>query len=463
MNVDEKSTRESKAGFWVSVTAGLLLLVLGTVLVTAALVYEATNEDSRHSRTQKHILSVAKFPSKVKRVLKELTGKGSNPFLKKKAEVEKAHWVRQFPAPEDDGYLLFSGADGEIKHSAVKLLRIADGRVMAQWTPDWEAVYAKLSDKKWEPKGRSSRATAVHPLLLDNGDIVFNTGKSMVRSDRCSTQPVWVLDKIIHHSNELALDGTSIWAPSVAEGYFAENPLLDKKLRDDSLARISLNGEVLENHSVSKILIDNGLRTLLLGTSGHQFRDDPIHLNQISVAPADSKYWKRGDLLLSIRSLSTVLLYRPSTGKVIWHQVGPWMSQHSARFVDDHRISIFDNNSYSGAPKSEPFVKPGEINRVIVFDFATRQATEPYARLLAKEKPVTWNQGLARVLPDGGLFLEEANFGRHLRFTQDKLLWSRINDYDKEHVGIATWSRYLTPQEARAPLAAIAARPCSTQ
>ncbi|HKO87183.1 MAG TPA: arylsulfotransferase family protein [Burkholderiales bacterium] len=406
------------------------------------------------------ILSVAEFPSLVIRVVKEISGAARNPLLVERAKAEKPHWVRKFPAREDDGFLLFSGVDPDVKHSAVKLIRISDGKVMALWAPDWDAIYSKLTEKKWERTGRSNRGIAYHPVLLDNGDIIFNIRTGMVRASLCDRKPVWVIDKVIHHSNELALDGKSIWSPSIAEGYFSANPLLNERLRDDSLARISFDGEVLENISVSKILIENGLQGLLLGTGGHQFQEDPIHLNHISVASADSKYWKRGDLLLTARTPSAVFLYRPSTGKIVWHRTGPWMNQHSARFVDDHRISILDNNVVSGAPKSQPFALPGQVNRLLVYDFETDEITEPYAKLLEQAKPVTWTQGLAKILPDGGLFVEETNFGRHLRFTKDKLLWSRVNDYDKNNIGIVARSRYLSPQQVEKPLAAIAARQC---
>jgi hypothetical protein len=35
----------------------------------------------------------------------------------------------------------------------------------------------------------------------------------------------------------------------------------------------------------------------------------------------------------------------------------------------------------------------------------------------------------------------------HLRFEKDRLLWSRVNDYDKDKIGLVTWSRYLTQPE----------------
>jgi hypothetical protein len=458
---EKENTKGSRFGFWVSLTAFVVLLLAATVVTTAYLVREALSKETTLSpETSKIVLMVARLPNTFDRVWAELTGNVENEMLKKKESVEQPHWVRQFPAPEDDGYLLFSGYEPKVKMMDVQLIRIADGKVMADWPLDWNAIYSQMTDKKFERKGRADHGVSYHPLLLDNGDIIFNTGKSLVRSNLCSTKPVWVNDQVIHHSIEMASDGTSIWAPGVTKEFFLEAHPLLKGMRDDSIARISFDGKILENTSVSKILVENGLRSLLLGTSGHVFREDPIHLNQIHEALSDTKHWKRGDLLLSLRSLSTVMIYRPSTGKVIWHQLGPWTSQHAALFVDDHRISVFDNNSFSGAPTDAPFARAGDTNRVLIHDFDTGQTTEPYATLLANEKPVTWNQGLARVLPDGGLFLEETNNGRHLRYTKDKLLWSRINDFDDKHVGIAAWSRYLTPQEAAKPLAAIAAMKC---
>ena len=89
--------------------------------------------------------------------------------------------------------------------------------------------------------------------------------------------------------------------------------------------------------------------------------------------------------------------------------------------------------------------------------------SQPFAALLAESKPVTITAGQARLLPDGGLFIEETEKGRHLRFTKDKLLWSRVNDYDKNRIGIVSWSRYLTAEEARVPLQALASRQCQAE
>ena len=266
----------------------------------------------------------------------------------------------------------------------------------------------------------------------------------------------------MHHSIELDANGDAIWVPSVSQEGFADNPWLRDRVRDDALAHVSIyDGHVLDKRSFVRILRENGLQAMLSSAFGSSsLNADPIHMNQIQIALRDSRHWQRGDLLISSAHLSTVFLYRPSTGRIIWNQTGPWMSQHSVDFVDDHRISVFDNNVVSGVPREHAFITPGETNRVFLYDFDTKLASQPFATVLAKAQPVTLTEGRARVLPDGGLFVEETNYGRHLRFTKDRLLWSRVNDYDDQRIGRVFWSRYLTAAEARGPLQALASRHC---
>ena len=39
-----------------------------------------------------------------------------------------------------------------------------------------------------------------------------------------------------------------------------------------------------------------------------------------------------------------VILYRPSTNQIIWKGTGPFFDQHDVNILDDHRISVFNNN-----------------------------------------------------------------------------------------------------------------------
>jgi hypothetical protein len=450
-------------GLIVWIAAAMLAIFVLTALTAAWSVRHALANGKHFSVKQRHlVLAVADFPSVARDAVIQMTGmlaRSSNLMLDR-AKTEKPYWVRRFPAPEDTGFVLLSGLDPATGNNTVKLVRIADGSVLARWTPDWNAVYASLTDKKFKTKGGIANAQAFHPLALRGGDIVFNTAFGLVRLSPCSGKPVWVVDKTIHHSNELDDEGT-IWTGGVSDEGFSDNEYLKLRVRDDALVRVSLDGQVLERYSIARILRTNDLESLLMGTNGEWLQPDPIHLNQVRKAERDTPYWKRGDLLVSMRHLSTVMLYRPSTGKIVWYQQGPWLNQHDADFVDDHRISIFDNNVYSGAPEDQPFMVKGDTNQVYIYDFATHEAAQPYARLLAQARPATMYEGRARVLPDGGLFLEESGSGRLLRFTPDRLLWSFVNDYDANRIGVLSWSRYLTAEEAAPFVKDLAARKCA--
>ena len=450
--------------FWLWLLTSYLLVLIVAVSSTAWLVRSAVLDGSRLTKNQKNIvLLVALFPSKVKIAIQDMylkiNGKKMvSEMLIDRSKAEKPSWVRHFPAREDKGYLLISGPDSNSKQPAVKLIRIADGVEKARWQPDFFEINNQMSNKS---KGSWINLKAIHPLLLNDGDIIFNTSVSLVRQSICSAKPMWVVNDIAHHSNELDENGDAVWSPTVSHDGFPGNLWLKHNIRDDALGHFSLTGKLLENRSFSNILIENGLGPLLLGTSGTAINDDPIHMNQISVAHSDSRYWRRGDLLISSRNLSTLFLYRPSTNKILWHQTGPWMNQHSAYFVDDHQISIFSNNVVSGSPhKIQSFLSKNEINRVYIFDFDNNKASQPYEKLLAVARPITLTEGRARILPDGGLFIEETNYGRLLRFTKNQLLWTMVNDYDNRRIGKLSWSRYLTAEEASKPLKALAAKHC---
>lgn len=394
-------------------------LWLGTVFITLMIVAVLTSTWAvRHvliapykrfteNQTQM-IIWIASLPENVKSAARELKQSISGDplaFLMSRKEVETPAWVRRFPAPEDPGYLLFSGVDTKVKQGVVKLIRIADGAEMARWQPDFSYIYNQITDKRWFPKGSQFNLLNHYPILLNDGDIIFNTDSSLVRQGNCSPKPLWVLDEAAHHSNELDETGDAIWAPSISTDGFPENIWLRNYVRGDALGHFSLDGRLLDRRSFANILINNGLAPLLMGTSGSVLNDDPIHLNQISVAQSDSAYWKRGDQLISSRHLSTIFLYRPSTNKIIWHQTGPWMNQHSVHFVNDHQISIFSNNVVSGPTHKElSFLTPNYINRVYLFDFKNNQASQPYEKLLSAARPVTLTAGRAQILPDGGLF-----------------------------------------------------------
>ena len=445
------SDRHRKLYFAIWLLAvGLVTLLIAFTLGAAMFRHISAGGDKIPEPVKSVVAVLAETPGLVKQAAIELrdavTGKPS-PLLIPKKQVVKSGWKHQFPAPDDDGYLLLSGLSAQESQSIVQLIRIADGHVMAKWVPDWKYIHRQIRHHRFILKENSLTYRANHPLLMNDGSLIFNTNGSLVRQPLCSHSPSWVSSYVFHHSVELASDGRSVWAPSVTEQFAVDNPVLKDRLRDDSLAEVSLDGRVIQNLSFSKILADNNLTAHMLGNTGFALSDDPIHINQITPAVSNGPYWQRGDLLISARHLSSVYLYRPSNGKIVWHQQGPWINQHSAHFFKDHAIAVFGNNVY-GARLSNPFIYNEMHNQVYLYDFVNSTVRKVHPKSLEYLKPQTITEGRAQILKDMTLFVEETNNGRLFKLDSNGMLqWSYLNTFDEKYLGAVSWSRYISKAE----------------
>lgn len=455
--------RKSNWGFgvWVACSWLLTLVVVGGGSAWA--VRHSLTSGQRFSYAQREaVRAIASLPGNARDAVHEFMWQFSDdpePLLMERASTEKPYWERKFPQNTDSGYLLFSGISPKYKQSIIELIRIADGAVVSTWYPDWNYIYDNIQDQKYEKKGSVKNAMASNPVMLNDGDVVFNTNTSLIRMNRCDRKPKWILASTMHHSNNLDATG-NIWSPSVVANGFKAHTWLQDNIRDDSLAQISPDGKILQNISFSDVLITNGLKSLLLGTKGFTINADPIHLNQIQPALYSTKYWEKDDLLISSRHLSTVFIYRPSNKKIVWYQTGPWINQHSARFNNDNSITVFDNNIISFTPKNQEFLSTGDVNQVYIHDFRTGRSNKSHESLLTETGIRTITGGSARLLPDGGLFVDETNTGRLVRYSSNSVLWSRINDYGKDTIGAGGGSLYLTAAEISVPLATIQSQQC---
>ena len=443
--------KKNKILYYISIASSVILLFIFTAVTAAWLTNNAlTGGAGIAKKFRQEIIDASRFPSLARDAiinLKIFNITVNTTLLIPKKEVEKSTWTRKFPAAEDSGYLLLSGVDRKSGMSSVSLIQIADGTIIHKWEPDWLSIIKKTTYTKNSIAGiHPSEMRAFHPLLLNDGTLIFNTGGALVSMGICNQKTNWILNEIAHHSVEVDNNG-DIWTISYENKSFPQNYYLNDRVKEDAIAKIDKNGNLISRFSFAKILIENGYTSLFMGVNWSEFQKDPIHLNQISIASESGKYWAKGDLLISARHLSTVFLYRPSSRKIIWSKTGPWMGQHSVTFLGNHRISVFDNNVYAGAPKEQPFINSDDNNRFIIYDFETKKTYQPYEKLLQRERPVTITEGRGQVLEDGGLFIEETNQGRHLRFSKDKLIWSRVNDYDEDYIGTVSWSRYLSLNE----------------
>jgi hypothetical protein len=251
-------------------------------------------------------------------------------------------------------------------------------------------------------------------------------------------------EDVFHHAIEQDHEG-NFWVPSEIYPYQVDNRYVGSEYGnydDDAITKVSPDGKILFQKSVSIILIENNLKSLLFQLP--IFKNDPIHLNDIEPVLSDGPHWKQGDVFLSLALQSMIVLYRPSTNKIIWKGTDYIAAQHDVDILDDHRISIFNNN----AKKFFDGEKVEGNNEVVIYDFKTDSYSKYFDESLKQYDVRTVSEGRSQILDNNDLFIEEQNYGRILYFNKDtSVQWQYVNRADNGNVYLVIWSRILYKPE----------------
>jgi outer membrane protein assembly factor BamB len=190
--------------------------------------------------------------------------------------------------------------------------------------------------------------------LFENGDVLLVIEYIGLVRLSASGKVVWKLDRHCHHAIHQADDG-KFW---VCEARLIESrDEITRRFRgllpplvEDRVLELSPNGEILTEISVLELVYHSDQRNRLLsfpiGAGGSW---DVLHLNDVEPLPKQiaSSYptFEAGDLMVSMRDTSTIMVFDPRARKVKWTFTGPVLRQHDPDFVGDGWISVFDNNS----------------------------------------------------------------------------------------------------------------------
>jgi hypothetical protein len=344
-----------------------------------------------------------------------------------------------------ESYMLLSRYDGDLQEGIVELVDLRSFKILHTWNPDlddFNDLVKQVDEFRYLKKDKKDKKTTLmHPNLTSDGGLLFGWEQPLRKINSCSALTFQNSHNMIHHSIETDIDG-NIWVPSWLQPQSLKN--VGNNYQDDAIVKFSADGEILYEKSVSQILVDNGFEYLLFSVGDRAFVIDPIHLNDIQPVNYDGKFWKKGDVFLSLRHQSMVLLYRPSTNKIIWKGTGPFFHQHDVNILDDHRISIFNNNS-------KDFIDGDVVdghNEVIIYNFKTNKYSSYLEESLVSNDVRTITEGRSNILDNKDLFIEESNAGRTLYFNADgSLRWTHVNLADDGNVYRLGWSRILYTEE----------------
>lgn len=435
--------KKVKIEVWVLCLAGVLLFT-GFVGFGSLVRHEILQPVSRFPILSKTALFLAEIPSNLKIIFR---GQSFDLINKGQHLLDVSGFKGR--TLEDETYMLLSRYDGDAERSIVELIDLRSFEVKKTWRPDInkinDLVDTSLPEFKHLDRDHNSKRYLIsHPFLTTDGGIIFKDNSQLVKVDK-NSQYVWHnQDDVFHHSIEQDHEG-NFWVPSHVYPYQVNKKYVGMEFGnyfDDALTKVSADGKILYQKSVSNILIENNLKFLLFAMRSDRFLQDPIHLNDIQPVLTDGQYWKRGDVFLSIRNQSMVILYRPSTNKIIWQGTGYTAAQHDIDILDENRISIFNNNaihSFDGE-------KVDGNSEVVIYDFETDTYSKYLDLSLKQYDAKAKTGGQNQILDNGDLYFRDSH--KLLYFDKDALLrWQYVNRADNGKVYLTAWSRILYKSE----------------
>jgi len=417
--------------FLVIVLSFIILILFGSLLRHHYLGGE------RFKSLQKIAVTFSSVPTNLKRMI-ELKTINLDKIQTLEKHKDKDRFVR-FLKKKRNALLVLPRYIIDETRSVVDVIDLNTFEVIHTYKHDIEKMNLRIKNINEHPRinidHTPTRFQYRHPLILEDGSLISVYGP-IYKIDFCSNLK-WINDEDhFHHSQMLDHEG-NIWVGGQLRPHskFIEKYKV-KNYMDDSIVKFNLDGNILLNKSVTEILIENeiifenfALRSSLKNVS------DPIHLNDIEPVLKDSKFWKKGDLFLSLRDLSTIIHYRPSLNKVIKIITGPFSMQHDVDIISDKEISIFNNNN---------FLENNQHSEVLVFDYETDSFTKLFNRQLQEEDFKTFTAGVSHIFKDGSLMVDESNHSRIILFNnQGEKEWEFINKDKNGNIGFMHWSRVI--------------------
>jgi hypothetical protein len=319
----------------------------------------------------------------------------------------------------------------------------ATGRTIHGWRLNWFDIWPNPTHIPADDLPKSNGGLVHGIALLRNGDLVFNFSElGLVRLDACG-KVVWKLPYRTHHSIFRDEEG-NFWVPGMITRDERSEllPNYQPPFADYTLLKVSPDGRILEEHSVSELLLKNGLRGLLhmssIANRNTIVSGDTLHLNYVEIFPSTlpAGVFKPGDVLVSLRNINAIIVFDPRDWHVKFTSIGALLRQHDPHFVDGNTISVIDNNNLGRWTKNES--RPdaaGHYSRIATVSAQTGKVETLYTG--TRERPFfTDIMGQHQLLPNGNVLVTESIAGRVFEIDHaGNVVWEYFNVIDEGLLG----------------------------
>jgi len=347
-------------------------------------------------------------------------------------------------------FILVSAYSDTYNVATAYLYDLKSNEKVYEWIPPVDAINKLSSQSAYYITDKALYRTQ-HPYLMPDGSIIFSSGEGpLVRLDRCS-KVKWLIDRDFHHSINIGPNGNLYVTINDPDPN-------DVPMSHDGFVEVSPAGKVLNEWSIAQILIQNGYGGLLFGVAPYDW--EKVHLNDAKPILASDQYVEKGDVMLSMRNLSSIALFRPSTGKIIWLQTGPWLNQHDIDYRGDGKFVLFGNDSML-TNISNQYVSLRGYSTIYQYDMRSNQASELLK--LKKYGIYSADEGRQQYLADGSVFIESTEQGvLYLLNSDGSIAWKYVSStHSRGKIGALHWSRVIPRAFGERVLKHIGERRCS--
>lgn len=309
------------------------------------------------------------------------------------------------------GYNLYASG-----HQPAAFLIDMQGRVLHSWAFDLKDTGQQKAFPSASPFWESVR-------LMDNGDLLalyFNG--PIIRIDKDS-RLLWSHAAQTHHDIDIDEAGRI---------YTLTNERIKLKdnvhIIDNSILILSQNGKEIGKLSLFMLmhrsdkpqaqeLLKRVLGMALIGN------EDVFHTNTLQIldgtlADEDPAVFRKGNILISMLTLSTIAIIDPRQEQIVWTAGPPlWAEgQHHTTLLGNGRMLTFDNH-FNGRK---------DQSRILEFDPLTQQVIWEYRDTGFYSD----TQGSQQRLANGNTLIVESNSGRAFEVTIDgKIVWQFLNPH----------------------------------
>ena len=333
----------------------------------------------------------------------------------------------------DKKYIILPRYDYNISQSVIELIEIPTNKILHSWIIDYESFFSKEEVKK-NTYLKTKRFLPYHPYLTDHGNLVFNgTPSNLLKVNSCGKIIKKTKNSLFHHSINKNHENLFL----VPSSEFIKIEEENSSYEENYINYLDENLNVIKKISLTKIFKDNNYDSIVFGMS--KMSGDPFHLNDIEPIKTDGEYWDRGDLFLSLRNLSLVVLYRPSTNKILKVIRGPFFQQHDVDIISDGKIALFNNNSKIYKLKRSN----SKNSNVIIYDFKTNKFQNYLDDELKLINFKTNESGNMHIFPDNSIILESSFQGVLLYFDNKKKLRWFYENRNKNKSYYLSWFRIV--------------------